>query len=91
MCIDPRVGGRLSQDISIFLKLQYLNSKQMRLLELMYLTDFLVRPHNVLAMEPTRENPETRRGPAQHFLNNEKHIWKEMAALAQQKIILEKN
>jgi hypothetical protein len=89
MCIDPRVGARCSQDIAIFLKLQYLNSKQMRLLELMCLTDFLVQPHNVIAMEPTKGSSDTRRGPAQNFMNHERRTRQEITELGRKELKLE--
>jgi hypothetical protein len=91
MYIDPRVGGHCSQDIAIFLKLQYLNSRQMRLLELMCLTKFLVQLHNIIAMEPTKGSSDTRRGPAQNFMNHEKRTRQEIAELGRKELQMDQD
>jgi hypothetical protein len=43
----------------------------------MCLTNFLVQPHNVIAMEPTKGSSDTRRGPAQNFMNHERRTHQE--------------
>ena len=53
----------------------------MCLLELMCLTNFLVRPHNLFGMDNVKQE-STWRGPAQAFMNNEKFFWEEAAKLA---------
>ena len=61
--INPQVGAHFSQDCAIFLRLQYRPSRKMRLLELMCLTNFLIRPHNLFDMDNIKQE-STRRGPA---------------------------
>ena len=78
--INPRVGARYSQDCAIFLRLQYRPSREIRLLELMCLTNFLVKPHNLFGMDNAKQE-STRRGPAQAFMNNEKFLWEEASKL----------
>ena len=79
--INPQVGVRYSQDCAIFLRLQYRPSREIRLLELMCLTNFLVKPHNLFGMD-TAKQESTRRGPAQAFMNNEKFLREEASKLA---------
>jgi hypothetical protein len=55
----------------------------------MCLMDFLVQPHNVLAMEPSKANPATRRGPTQAFINNEPSTHRAIAELGKQEAKLE--
>ena len=79
--INPRVGARYSQDCAIFLRLQYRPSREICLLELMCLTNFLVRPHNLFDMDIAKQE-STRRGPTQAFMNNEKFLREEASKLA---------
>ena len=71
--INPEVGARFSQDCAIFLRLQYRRSREIRLLELMCLTNFLVKPHNPFGMDNVKQESD-RCGPAQAFINNEKFL-----------------
>ena len=87
--INPRVGARHSQDCAIFLRLRYRLSREIRLLELMCLTNFLVRPHNLFGTESLKQD-DTRRGPAQAFMNNERRLREAAAELAQRELHEEK-
>ena len=78
--INPRVGARYSQDCAIFLRLQYHPSREIRLLELMCLTNFLVKPHNSFGMDIAKQE-STCRGPVQAFMNNEKFLQEEASKL----------
>ena len=87
--INPRVGARHSQDCAIFLRLQYRPSWEIRLLELMCFTNFLVKPHNLFGTESLKQD-NTRRGPTQAFMNNERRLREAAAELAHRELHEEK-
>jgi hypothetical protein len=45
--------------------------------------------HNVIAMEPTKGSSDTRRGPAQNFMNHEKRTHQEITELGRKELKLE--
>jgi len=79
--VDYRVGAKFSTDIEIFSKIHYHSAKRLRLLELMCITQFLLRVHNVMIMNACVEL-STQRGPVFDIYDNQVSICKECAALA---------
>ena len=58
-------------------------------MELISLTNFLVKPHNLFRTESLKQDG-TRKGPAQAFMNNERRLREATAELAHRELNEEK-